>query len=61
MPELKEQRASPDILPVNEASNTIAFHKEIRGMHIPMPKGGAGKLPVLGEKIRYRIQKLFVE
>lgn len=53
MPELKEQRASPCILPVNEASDSIAFHKEICGMNIPMPKGGAGKLLVFGEKVWY--------
>ena len=61
MPELKEQRASPDILPVDEASNSIAFHKEICGMNIPMPKGRAGKLLALGEKVRYGIQEPFVE
>lgn len=61
MPELKEQRASPGILPVNEATNPIAFHKEIRGMKIPMPEGGTVKLLISREKVRYDIQELFIE
>lgn len=53
MPELEEQRADPCILPVNKASNSIAFYKKVRRINVPMPKGGGGELLVLGEKIWY--------
>lgn len=61
VPELKEQRASPGILPVNKATNSVAFHEEIRGMEIPMPNGGTSKLLISREEIRYDIQELFVK
>jgi hypothetical protein len=61
MPKLKEQRASPCVLPVDKTSDLIASYKEICGMNIPMPKSGASKLPILGEKAWCNIQELLVE
>jgi len=57
MPELKEKRSSPCFLPVNEASNSIAFHKEIRGMNVPMPKSRTGELPFFLGKMYGMVSK----
>jgi hypothetical protein len=61
MPKLEKERTCPCILPVDEANNATAFHEEIRGMDIRMPKSGSGKLLAFGEKVWNDVQESFIE